>query len=558
MMHALRALTLLGAALVIHCGSDAQPPPDAAPADAAIQDTGPRPDGGVIGTPDGGTPPAPTITVSGTVLSLELYLGGQSQPVTQVELSVLGVQGVGRVMTDASGNYSVQVPQNGKVVLKAAKTGYRSTYVELSVAAAPITGKNLYLASDAYVTQIGNANAVNVLAAAACHPPNSTALQCRYAVVMGRVVDDGSYDNGTPTPLAGIAAADFTVKGEGDEAWYKKGPYFLSPTGVAGAGITATQRERDPVTNKYRGGLYVIFVEVPITGNPPKEFEIQIASLAGGTVQRQFGPVLFKAFNGGLSWVTLPETGQAPPPPPVIENVNFETQVYPLFLPVNQGGLGCQGCHTNQGGAAPSGGLNLYGGPAAAYAALNPAQYPERVNVQTPAESYLLKRPLYEADGNQDHPIFAFVSENDPAYQLVYAWIGEGAQLQGVVDPPVSFYNQIRPLLYQPAAQGGIGCYDCHVNGVDAVTAPGGLYMGGNGNELFAELTQETPSDNGQTGELYRINKTPGGAALSLVLLNPLLGSIEPHPAKLLQGTNDARYQLIYRWINQGYLNDTP
>jgi hypothetical protein len=551
------------------CGSDPlQPGPDLGVAPGVdggvLPDTGIGPGPDVGPRPDTGPVLGPTVTISGKVYDLQPYLQGQQTPVPTVEMRALGVQPPLRQNNMLDGSYSLQVPTNGKVVVAAAKPQYRSTYTEVTVGDQPVANKNIYLASDAYVTQIGNAHQVNVLAAQQCHPPNNPNLQCRYAVIMGRLVDDGSYDNGTPTPVAGILPTDFTVKGEGDATWYKKGPYFTSATGTPGS-YPSSQRERDPVTNKYRGGIYVIFVEVPITGNPPKEFEISVRGQAGGQVYREFGPVLVKAFNGGLSWVTLPETGttpvQPPPPPPPPQNVAFDTQIYPLFLPVAQGGYGCAGagCHSNQGGALPAAGMNLYGGPAEAYASLNPQQYPQRVNLANPAQSYLLKRPLYEADGNQDHPIFAFVSEADPGYQTIYAWIREGAVYNGNIPPPqpVSFYNEIRPLLYQPDGQGGIGCYNCHVLGVDAATAPGGFYMGGNGNELYAELTQETPLDPSGTGELYRINKN-GQPALSLVLLNPLLGSIEPHPAKLLQGTNDPRYQLIYRWISEGYQNDTP
>jgi hypothetical protein len=561
--------------LSLHCGGDDPAPiPDAGL--VPVPDGGaPQPDAGVI-RPDGGIPPRPdagnvapnqNVRLSGSIYNLEPYLQGTRTPVGDVQVRALGVQGVTPVTTAPTGTYDLEIPQNGRVVIGATKAGYRSTYSELTVGDVPINDKNFYLASDDYISRMGTAFGVNVLAATACHAPNPTNLTCRYAVVMGRIVDDGSYDNGTPTPVADIGRDEITIKGEGDPNWYKQGPYLLRPDGQPAGGITTTQRERDPVTQKYRGGLYVVFVEVPISGNPPREFEISASSYAGGTVRRNFGPVIFKAFNGGLSWVTIAESGQTPgqppnqppPPPPPPQNVNFDTQVYPLFLPVSQGGFGCQGCHTNQGGAQPAAGMNLYGS-ADACSALNPQQYPLRVNLQSPRDSYLLKKPLYEADGNQDHPIFAFVSDADPAYQTLYAWIREGAQCLGggVVDPPVSFYNEVRPLLYQPEGQGGIGCYNCHVSGVNANNAPGGAYFGGNGNDLYQVLTQQTPTDNGQTGEPYRINKTAGQAALSLLLLNPLVGSPEPHPAKLLNGTADPRYQTIYRWINQGYVNDTP
>jgi hypothetical protein len=194
-----------------------------------------------------------------------------------------------------------------------------------------------------------------------------------------------------------------------------------------------------------------------------------------------------------------------------------------------------------------------------AYAAIDPARYPNRVNVANPGQSLLLTKPLYEPNGFQDHAIYAFPSTTDPNYQTVYAWIREGGlRVNDQPPPPVSFYNQIRPMLYRDIAQGGIGCYPCHVSGVNANNAPGGAYYGGNGNELYAVLTAQRPTDDGATGELYRINKTPTETARSLLLTNPLTGSPEPHPVKIFYGVDDPRYLLIYQWIQQGFQNDTP
>jgi mono/diheme cytochrome c family protein len=375
---------------------------------------------------------------------------------------------------------------------------------------------------------------------------------------MGRVVDDGSYD-GTPTPLAGVEKDDFTITVDAYPNWYIKGPYFFFFNGQPDPLATATKRATDPMTGKYKGGLFVLFVEVPLVGPNSRDVEIRAQSYAEGLNLRYFGPLTTKVFRGGFSWVTLREGGVAPPPPPPPPGeVTFETQVYPLFLPVNQGGFGCLGCHTNEGGIAPAGNMNLYGGPQMAYQALDPARYPQRVNVANPGASYLLTKPLYEPDGNQNHPIFAFVSAQEPAYKTIYDWISAGALYEGQVPiEPVSFYNEIRTLLYRPIAEGGIGCYDCHVSGVDANTAPGGAYYGGDGNALYYELTQETPTDDGQTGEPYRINKQ-GNIGASLLLTNPLVGSPEPHQGKIITNANDPNYQKIYRWIQEGYVNDTP
>jgi hypothetical protein len=435
------------------------------------------------------------------------------------------------------------------------KAGYWQTYEQISVANQNITGKNFLMAYEGHINLMSTIFEIpNVDQQFACSPPNQNA-QCEYGIVMGRVVDDGSYDAGTPTPLGDVLKTDFTVSVE----TYYKGPYFFNFNGYPDKNALGTKRQQDAATGKYRGGLFAVFIEVPLVGANSRDVEISAASLAGGPTQRYFGPLQVKVFRGGFTWVTLREGGVAPPPPPPPPGeVTFETQVYPLFLPVNQGGFGCLGCHTNENGATPAGGMNLYGGAAQAYMALDPARYPNRVNVQNPGQSLLLTKPLYEPDGNQNHPIFAFVSVNEPAYKTIYDWISAGGLYEGVVPvQPVSFYNQIRPLLYRPVAEGGIGCYQCHVSGVDANTAPGGAYFGGDGNALHAELTAEAPTDNGVTGEPYRVNKL-GNVGASLLLTNPLIGSPEPHDGKIIQNANDPNYQLIYRWIQEGYVNDTP
>ena len=262
-------------------------------------------------------------------------------------------------------------------------------------------------------------------------------------------------------------------------------------------------------------------------------------------------------FRDGLIWATVAETGRDVPPDPPDQyvDVDFDTQVYPLFLPVNQGGFGCQGCHTDQGGVVPAAGMNLYGADNA-YNALNPQTYPTRVNLQNPTASYLLVRPLYEAGGVQDHPIFAFTSPADAGYQIILAWITEGAQRNLVAPLQVSFYNDVYPLLYGDPAQGAAGCSDARCHGLTP-NGSGGLYIVGDANALYDELTNEAPTDNGGSGEPYRINKN-GNTGLSLLLTNPLTGSNEPHPVKLFFGADDPRYQILYQWISLGYVNDAP
>lgn len=558
-MRALSSLWFVGLSGLAACGTEyVQVPP------TVVDGGGQPPDAGVVITPDGGVvDPNGKVQISGRVLRLDSYLEGVEIAVPQASVRALGATDVDPVAADAVGAYALTVPPNGLLLLAANRPGYWQTYEQVTVGAQNAV-RNFYLAYEPHIQLMATRFGVDIETPFPCHAPNNG--NCKYAIVMGRVVDDGSYDNGTPTPMGDIQANEFVFKAGNNANWYKRGPYFFFYTGQPDPAATATKRYRGVATNdKYRGGLFVYFVEMPVGSNDPVDVEVAAASNAGGAERRYFGPYSVKAFREGFSWLTLRESAQPlpppenPPPPPPVD-ADFATQVYPLFAQVAEGGLGCQGCHTNQGGAVPSGGLNLYGGPDAAYAALNPQTYPQRVNVQNPGQSYLLRRPLYEADGNQDHPIYAFNSEQDPGYRIIYGWIQGGAIYEGGNNPPppeVSFYNDVRPLLYRPVAEGGAGCYNCHVNGVNAQNAPGGAYFGGNGNDLFQVLTAQAPVSPGLYNEAYRINKQ-GQVGRSLILTKPLIGGAEPHPAKIFNGADDPRYQTIYRWISEGYTNDTP
>jgi mono/diheme cytochrome c family protein len=500
------------------------------------------PDGGVY--PDAPPPPPPppqNITVSGKVTKLGAYLAGEGQYVGQATVLAQGVYPVKDTISADDGTYSLYLPANGQVVFYASKLGYNPTYNPVTLKQADVADQRLYLAENDWLNAIADAHNVNLAAAATCQTPGLEAYQCIYGIAVGRILDDGTAGNGTLRPVAGISKEHFTITG-GDNAvnWYVKGPYFLETNGTPNAGNLASVVDNAT----YQGGLYVTFVEIPQVYGP----EVITVKLEVTYNERVFGPQYVQIYRqNGVTWSSIYETGLVPPLP--VGPVDFDSQVYPLFLPVNQGGYGCIGCHTNQGGAIPAGGMNLYGGPDEAFASLDPNNYPVRVNLVTPAESLLLKKPLYETNGVQDHPIYAFASPQDPAYKLIYTWIQEGAK-RDVVLPPASFTNNVLPRLL-----GDGGCYACHADGVNANNAPGGFYMGGTPAEIYAELVNEASVGNGGTGETYRVNKN-GQVEYSLVLTNPLFGNPEPHPVKIFSSNLDPRYQYIYRWISEGYVYD--
>jgi hypothetical protein len=483
------------------------------------------------------------VYVEGRVAGLGAYLYGNNTYIGDASVLAYGVYPVESTVsanTPTLGEYRLTLPVNGQVVLYTNKAGYFPTYTEIVTQEANILNRRIYLTELAWLNQIAEYHSIDLDTPFACQGAANTGQNCIYSAIVGRILDDGTAGNGTPYPVAGIAAGDFTITGGPDQDdWYTRGPYFLELNGTAaGAGYSLAEGNT--------GGLFVAFVEVPqIDGNPYRTLRVSVAY--GDDPTRYFGPVNVQVFRpNGVTWTTIPETG-VPLVDPVV-NVDFDTQVYPLFLPVSQGGLGCQGCHA---GATPAGNLDLYGAETA-YASLNPTAYPQRVNLEYPAQSYLLRKPLYGEDLN--HPIFAFTSTEDVAYRIIYQWIYEGAEREVELDP-TSYRYDVYPLLARPVSEGGAGCYSCHVAGVNAQTAPGGFYLGGGYDDVHYQLTQAAATDPDGLGEAYRINKA-NYPDRSLVLVKPLYGSPAVHPVKIFSANTDPRYQILYRWIVEGWVND--
>lgn len=506
-------------------------------------------------------PPPDAVVVQGNVTKLGAYLGGVTEYVGDASLLVYGVNPPLTAVADPTGAYELQVPANGNAVVFANKAGYNPSYNTVTTAEQNLVGQKIYMAEANWISAIAANHQVDLASPFPCHAPAlDPGINCIYGVIVGQILDDGYAGNGEIRPVAGIGQADFTVTGGPAGAeWYTKGPYFLNYDGQPGQ-YDYSVDYYDEANGAYRGGYFVAFVELPQLDGPPSvDFKLSISyDDQERGITRYFGPIDAKVFRPyGVTWLKLPETGIQIDEP--LTGINFDTQIYPLFLPVADGGLGCQGCHTNAGGATPAGGMNLYGGPEVAFASLDPASYPQRVNLQDPEASYVLKRPLYETDGQQDHPIFAFASPQDIGYRTILTWIQEGAQRE-VVLQPVSFYNEVRPGLYNTPQEGGWGCRNCHYDGVNAQTAPGGFFISNDPAELYTEMVDETPNTadpgNGYP-QTYRINKD-GYPERSLVLVRPLNGNGIPHAVKIFYDNTDPRYQLIYRWITEGYQNDTP
>lgn len=490
--------------------------------------------------PDGGgvcadePAPAQSITVSGEVHELGRHLANNHVGVGGASVVALGVVPAASTLTAATagtiGSYALTLPANGQVIFQVNKPGYYPTSQAATLGSTDIAGFHLVLAEPAWLDAVATSAGVDLATAFPCATAGLQAAgQCVYTAIIGRLLDDAR--NGAPQPVAGVPAGGFRVRGGADGAdWHVMGPVFLNADGSPGAGVTESTAS----------GLFVVFAEIPQIAAGYGQVALEVSVEWSGAEARYFGPTTTAISRpAGVTWQDVKETGIASPGPST--DVSFDGQVYPLLLPVSEGGFGCQGCHTSQSGMAPAGGLDLFGGPDVAYVALDPAGHRSRVNPDDPDASLLLTKPLFSAEGGNTHPIWAWASREDGAYQIVRQWIAEGGR-RAVAARPVSFVAEIRPLLAGP-----LGCAACH--------SGDGFDVTGSAAALYAELVEEAATDAGGTGEARRINLS-GRPERSLLLTNPLSGADEAHPQKPFFSTADPRYQLLYRWISEGYRND--
>ena len=109
--------------------------------------------------------------------------------------------------------------------------------------------------------------------------------------------------------------------------------------------------------------------------------------------------------------------------PPLPVSVSFQGDVMPIFER-----RGCVGCHGQSGAGREDGGLSLKGNNNAIYSELTEELSPQRgvlrVNLADPPASLLLAMPGPAPDS---HPNITFASSFDVDYQLILAWIQEGA-----------------------------------------------------------------------------------------------------------------------------------
>lgn len=337
------------------------------------------------------------------------------------------------------------------------------------------------------------------------------------------------------------------------------------------------------------GGGFLLF-DVPVGIN--KSAYVGVAYSASAV---NFPPRFVTVGAGEVGLVTLRSADEAPP---VVDLVNFDVDVYPLFTQ-----YGCNVCHREGGPAAYV--LRLDEQPEAVHAALTApsttcgaSAYKTCVN--DPERSLLLTMPLLEDPPN--HPNASFSDTSNPGYVTIKAWIEQGAVRQLAVTPPSNQYYTLAGVMDISQQR---GCASCHgydlaydqnrpagnlaLDGCEAYYIDNGTYAangidyneGTNPNYkrdcVYYHLTKILVDDDPYFSEQPDNNEdgSPGtrddGRLVnletpehSMLLRNPYCGLslcadgpyAETHPVKVFAEEDDPAYTALRSWIQKGALND--
>lgn len=288
---------------------------------------------------------------------------------------------------------------------------------------------------------------------------------------------------------------------------------------------------------------------------------------------------------GMISIVSLVTDSAVPPPPPIVDLVDFNTQIYPTFTT-----YGCTSCHSPTG---PGAILDLSAQPEDVFNNLmapstlcgpgadptnprdpNPPAY--RVCVDYPKRAKIAIMPLLEDPAN--HPNASFADNNDPTLRLYEAWMEQGAPRYAIPREPL--LEEV-PLSSVMNVARDIGCTACHGS---AYPPLGGISLDGcvanldtNGDQINdyeaanIDINPETnpnykedcvyyhlrlePVDNDPYG--YRVN--PSSPDDSMLLRYPYCGpaaeSVDPscagvdHPVRLLFSKEEGNYPFFRSYI---------
>jgi hypothetical protein len=333
-------------------------------------------------TPDSGEAPIQSQRVSGKAMD---YFA--STPLQGAELTSDGVDPELRSTSGADGGFAFEeVPIGSQVFFSATRTSYRPTRNTAVTIAGDAVTQDLYLMSSA---DIGRRYAT----------AQKTPTPGRAFVVAELQRESGA-------PLTGVPLADVKLlDGAGAALPGLIGPYLLNDAGDIV--LAATQ------TDAFAGKVRVAFLDVP-----PGALSLEVAYLDG---QPQTLTASVKVAADGATIIRA--GGAIGGPGGNAANPRFAQNVYPRLQTAANGGLGCANCHTI-GGIAAIAPFNVLASDVLAALKAKPGM----IDAATPANSALLKKPLYEATGPQDHPNATFVDGNDPNYKLFLLWIQQGAQ----------------------------------------------------------------------------------------------------------------------------------
>ncbi|HEX5060463.1 MAG TPA: hypothetical protein VFV99_13940 [Kofleriaceae bacterium] len=337
----------------------------------------------------GGDDAAPTsFLLSGKVMD---YFGA-----TAIEGAMVATDGLDPpLMTSsaADGAYSLDVAVGSSLFINASKANYRPTRnAAMSVADMPVT-KDVYLMTDQDVK--------NQYTAVGATPVLGTAI-----LIAEMRRNDG-------TPLEGIPLTNVTLlDAQNQPVATVKGPYFFNAAGSVDLALTTA--------TAYQGRSRVAILDVP-----PGTYTLAVTYLNGMNQNTTNNtPVTTVADGGTLAISGGMGGGGGGGGGNNVTDPSFATDIYPKLQRAAAGGLGCANCHTLSGPAAV-----LKYDEAAGTVLANIIAATGVVNSASPADSLLLKRPLYEAPPTpQDHPNATFLDVNDADYKLFLLWITKGAK----------------------------------------------------------------------------------------------------------------------------------
>ncbi|HUS32074.1 MAG TPA: hypothetical protein VMZ53_26425 [Kofleriaceae bacterium] len=330
------------------------------------------------------------VTPTGLVLSGKAldYFGAVA--LGDAALETDGLEPKATMTSATDGAYMVEVAVGSKFYVVGSKTGYRNTRNT------PITVSDMALSQDVYLmsvqdiqnqyTSINSPTPVagTAFVTAELRRNNNTALEVPLASVQlldgNNVVVTGVKGPYAYNSAGNVDMAATTVAAFGGRA---RIAYFDVPPGTYTLSVTYQNAQNQPVTNT-----------------------TSLTTIADGATL---------ALSGGMQG---PGMGNG------VTDPSFATHIYPKLQRAAQGGLGCANCHTLSGPAA----VLKYDDPAATVLA-NMKAATGVINTTTPADSLLLKRPLYEQPPTaQDHPNATFIDVNDADYKLFLLWITNGAK----------------------------------------------------------------------------------------------------------------------------------